>query len=79
MSESRLQRSERYWNLAAEAFHSSFMASRPEMRTSFLRIAMAWATLANELERAEESAFWSVDGPPAPKDPIRPRYQNLPK
>jgi len=76
-SESRLERSERYWHMAAEAFHASFMASRPEVKASFVRIAMAWATMANELERAEES--WSADGPAFPRDPIRPRHQHLPK
>ena len=76
-SGSRLERSERYWHMAAEAFHASFMASRPEVKASFVRIAMAWATLANELERAEES--WSVNGAALPKDPIRPRQQHLPK
>ena len=76
-SESRLERSERYWHMAAEAFHASFMAVRPEVKASFVRIAMAWATLANELERAEEA--WSAGGPALPKDPIRRRHQHPPE
>jgi len=67
-----LERSERYWRMAAEAFHSAFMARNEETRSALMRVAMAWAALANELEEAEAALYWA-SGRDLPRGtPIRP-------
>jgi hypothetical protein len=70
MGETRLERSERYWHMAAEAFHSSFMAKTAENSAIYQRIALAWAALANELEQAEFSRYGET-GNSLPQPPIR--------
>src|SRR5258705_11212401 len=71
MGETRLERSERYWHMAAETFHSSFMARTPDMRASFQRIALSWVAFANELEQAEFSRYGATGNPLPPQPPIR--------
>ena len=73
--ESRLDRSERYWRYAAEAFHSSSVAKNGDMRGAYVRIAMSWAALADELEKAEAASYGGTGKLPPPLEPIRPRHQ----
>jgi hypothetical protein len=72
MGESRLDRSERYWHMASEAFHDSFEAKNEESKNAFLRIAMGWAALASALEAAEAESYWATIGSTSPlRTPVR--------
>jgi len=74
-----LERSERYWRMAAEAFHSAFMARNEGTRSALMRVAMAWAALANELEEAEASLYWASGRDFPVGGPIRPNKTETPE
>jgi len=73
MGESRLDRSQRYWRYAAEAFHCSSATKNSDMRGAYVRIAMSWAALADELEKAEAASSWGTGQLSPPLDPVRHR------
>ena len=40
-----------YWKKAANAYKQACSADSPEAKALYMQIAMAWATLADEIER----------------------------
>jgi len=46
------QRAALYWKKAANAYQQACHAESPEAKKLYMQIAMAWATLADEMERA---------------------------
>jgi len=41
-----------YWKKAANAYQQACHAESPEAKKLYMQIAMAWATLADEMERS---------------------------
>jgi len=50
--ETPLERIARYWKKAAEAYRQACSAKSDEAKSLYIQMAMVWATLAHELERA---------------------------
>ena len=46
------ERAALYWKKAANAYKQACSAESPEAKKLYMQIAMAWATLADEMERA---------------------------
>jgi hypothetical protein len=46
------ERAVRYWKKAARSYKQACSADNPETKKLYMQIAMAWATLASEMERA---------------------------
>ena len=51
-----MERAAHYWKRAAEAYSRACEAESDEVKKLYIQVAMSWAALAHELERA----------PPAP-------------
>jgi hypothetical protein len=45
------ERASLYWKKAANAYKQACSAESPEAKKLYMQIAMAWATLADEMER----------------------------
>jgi len=52
LAETPIERSALYWKNSAKMYGQACSAESPEVKALFIQIAMAWATLADELERA---------------------------
>lgn len=46
------ERAALYWKKAANAYKQACSAESPEAKSLYMQIAMAWATLADEMERS---------------------------
>jgi len=51
-AETPVERSARYWKKAANCYHQACTCETFEVRAACIDMAMAWAALAAELERA---------------------------
>ena len=52
LDETLAERSARYWKKAATLYHQACTSEAPEVRAMYMEMAMAWAAMATELERA---------------------------
>jgi hypothetical protein len=50
----RADRSSRYWKKASEFYRQACNASSEETKALYMQVAMAWAALADEVERPPE-------------------------
>jgi len=54
--EMKTERAARYWKRAAENYHEACTSKSYETRAIYIQVAMGWAALATDLERAHAVA-----------------------